>query len=1028
MAIEQNVHSFWQENAIYKTLKQKGQGKKKFYFLDGPPYTSGKVHIGTAWNKVLKDMVLRYKRMQGFDVWDRAGYDMHGLPTEHATEEELHIHGSDAIEKYGVDKFIDACRTLCIRNMKTMTKDFEALGVWMDFENAYQTISKEWMEAEWWFIKTAHEKGRIYEGFRTTTWDVPNATAVAKHELEYKEVEDTAIFVKFPLVLKENEFLVIWTTTPWTIPFNLAVMVNPNLDYVLVKNKKNGEQWWLVKNLADNLMKRINVEYEILKTKKGSELEGWEYTHPFANEMPYQKLKQQHNAVHTIILSKEYVDTSAGSGLVHCAPGCGPEDFEVGYRNNLPAYNTVNEQGVLQDAGKFTGLVAKKDDAAFIQALEQTGNLILKHPYVHDYPHDWRSHQPVIFRTTKQWFLKVDDIKDQLIKENNDISWQPTAAYNAFNSWLENIRDNSISKQRFWGTPLPIWRNEQDSKDYLVIGNAKELEELSGVHLDDLHKSSVDSVLIKQNGKTYKRVPDVLDVWVDAGTASWACKNFPQKTDETTFVADFILEGKDQIRGWFNLLHVMSNVAFGTKSFKNCYMHGFVNDAQGRKMSKSLKNFITPNEVTDKYGVDVMRLYFVGAANPGYDMNYNFDDISLRSRNMNVFWNIHKLLLDLQITNTFTQKDFDAGKNFIGIEEQYLLSKLHSLLVATTAKMETYNLNEVPTLIENFFLEDLSRTYIQLVREKMSAGTKEEKQAVYFALAKTYALLLEQLAIVSPFIAEQLYQNLKVTTLSLFSHTSVHFEAWPKADKKYIDSSLEQTMLLAQKVITAGLSAREKAKIGVRWPLAAITLDVAPEIEKQLKPFIPLLLSQLNTKEIKFAKVPVHYEIKPDYRAIGKVFGTQTGDVLLLLKGKEEEIARLLSQGQETIQIDSFTLTANLFHLTVLPQEGIIGLLFDLGKLSLDTTMTPLLEAEGFAREITRKIQNLRKQAGLQKNDKIRLAIQTSDLTTIITANNQRIGAKVGAEKLELNTAKTYTHQSTEKIKGKSLTISLEQV
>ncbi len=1028
VAIQDNIRKYWEEKSIYKIAKQNVADKKKYYFLDGPPYTSGKVHIGTAWNKALKDMVLRYKRMQGFDVWDRAGYDMHGLPTEHATEKELGIQGSEAIQEYGVKKFIDACRELCIRNMKIMNKDFSDLGVWMDFENAYQTVSKEWMEAEWWFIKTAHEKGRIYEGFRTTTWDVPNATAVAKHELEYKEIEDTAIFVKFPLVGKENEFLVIWTTTPWTIPFNLAVMVNPDLEYVLAKNKSTDESWWLVKELADNLMKHIQVEYEITKTIKGTELEGWEYTHPLANDIPYAELKKDHAKVHTILLSKEYVDTSVGSGLVHCAPGCGPEDFEVGYKNGLPAFNTVNEQGVFEKAGQFNGLVAKRDDEKFITALENNGSLIFKHSYVHDYPHDWRSHEPVIFRTTKQWFIKVDDIREQLIRENDGITWQPKAAYNAFNSWLENIRDNSISKQRFWGTPLPIWRNTEDPEDYIVVGSAKELERLSGTLLEDLHIPSVDPVEFTKDGKTYKRVPDVLDVWVDAGTATWACKNFPHNNDETEFVADFILEGKDQIRGWFNLLHIMSNVAFGKKSFKNCYMHGFINDSQGRKMSKSEKNFITPEEVTEKYGVDVLRYYFIGAANPGYDMNYNFDDIELRSRNMNVLWNIHKFILDMQITNGFTQVDFEAGKNNLGMEEKYLLSKVNSLIKNTTELMENYKLNEVPHKIEHFFLEDLSRTYIQLVRDKTSMGSKEDKQAVYFALAHTYNEVLKQFAILVPYTSEQLYYNLKATGLELFSKDSVHFEGWPIADESFIDEKLEQDLAVAQKVITAALAAREKAKIGVRWPLASITLDVTPELKTQIEPQTNLITSQLNVKKIKFDVVPVKYEVKPDYRAIGKVFGTETGDVLTALKGQEEIIAKKLEKGQEKITIGSFEFTPDLFNLTILPQEDIIGLLFDLGKVSLDTEMTPELESEGFAREITRKIQNLRKKAGLEKNDVIVLAIETEDLADVIKTHNEAIGTKVGAEKFELNTDSVYEHTSEEKVKGKTFTISLQKL
>ncbi|MCA9478398.1 MAG: isoleucine--tRNA ligase [Nanoarchaeota archaeon] len=1018
VAIQENVSGFWKEHNLPISIREKNKGKQKFYFLDGPPYTSGQMHIGTAWNKALKDMVIRYKRMQGFEVWDRAGYDMHGLPIEHATEKELGISGTAAIKEFGVKKFLDACKELASRNLAKMNQDFLSLGVWMDFENAYQTMSKTFMEGEWWFVKKAHENGRLYEGLRTMMWDAKDGTAVAKHETEYRSVEDTAIFVKFKCK-DSDDYLVIWTTTPWTIPLNLAVMINPELDYVNVSVTREGktETWWLAEELCEGLMKKIGAEFSLNKTVKGTELEGMRYIHPFENEMKFSEHIDAEK-LHSILLSKEYVDTGAGSGLVHCAPGCGPEDFEVGYRNGLPAYNTVAPHGQFENSGMFDGLIAKKDDAKFIEMIDASGALVYSHPYVHDYPYAERSKQPVIFRTTKQWFLKIDDMKEKVIEENNGIQWIPKAAYNAFNAWLENLRDNSISKQRFWGTPIPVWRNKDDADDYVVIGSAKELEELSGQKVDDLHIDTVDKIEINKDGKTYVRIPDVLDVWVDAGTAFWNCRYHETPDDYEYVPADFILEGKDQVRGWFNLLHVCSMVAFGKKAFKNCYMHGYINDASGRKMSKSEKNFITPDEVTDKYGVDTFRFYAIGGANPAVDLNYNFDDIELRSRNLVVLWNIHNFVLDLQLNNGFSELNEE-----VGVEERYVLSRLNKTIKLVTQKLDEYKLNEVPSLIENFFLEDLSRTYIQLVRDKASSGSLQEKQTVFSTLIRCMDALTKMFAPVAPFISEQIYANFKPLQIAgLFEQESVHFESWPTFDESKIDDTLESGLSFAQKIITNGLAAREKAKVSVRWPLASLTLEVDNASKNLVETYKEMVLSQLNMKQLQFGQVPVSYEIKPDFRAIGKVFGQQTADVIPLIKQHEADIVKALEENKKEVTLEQFTLTDEMFVLTVLPKEGTSSVLFEQGKLMLDTTLTPELEAEGFARELARRIQSLRKESNLEKKDRVILSL-SGPKELIDRMDVSALLEKVGADAIG-----DVSSTQEVKIKDQSFTLGISKV
>ena len=410
--VEKHVFEYWQKNKIYEKAKKRVAKGKDFYFLDGPPYTSGRVHLGTAWNKSLKDCVLRYKRMRGFNVWDRAGYDMHGMPIERAVEKKFKLKSKDDVPRFGVEKFVNECRKFAVDNMHLMNKDFRRLGVWMDFDNAYQSVKKEFIEGVWWLVKKAHEQNRMYEGKMSMTWCQECATALAKHELEYKNVADDSIFVKFKVVGTENEYLIIWTTTPWTIPFNLAVMAHPDIDYA--KAKVGDEVWILAKNLANTLIRGVaDKDYNMLETFKGSKLHGIKYEHPFYSLLKpvYDELMQKSDKVFTVVMSEEYVDLSAGSGLVHTAPGCGPEDFEVGHREGIPAFNTLDEFGVFPDnMGKFSGLVAKKDDKRFIDELDKVGALIAVTKVDHDYAHCWRCKQPVIYRTTKQWFFKIEDL------------------------------------------------------------------------------------------------------------------------------------------------------------------------------------------------------------------------------------------------------------------------------------------------------------------------------------------------------------------------------------------------------------------------------------------------------------------------------------------------------------------------------------------------------------------------------------------------------------------------------------------
>ncbi len=1041
--IEPEILKYWEKNQIYQKVKERNKGKKKFYFLDGPPYTSGRVHVGTAWNKSLKDCFLRYKRMtQRYDVWDRAGYDMHGLPIAHKVQEKFKLEHKEDIEKFGVGKFVEECEKLAVDNMKIMNKDFVRMGVWMDFENAYTPIVRSFIDGEWWLIKKAHENKRLYQGKRTMTWCAHCATALAKHELEYEELTDDSIFLKFKIKDKENEYLIVWTTTPWTIPFNMGVMVNPELDYI--KAKVDDEVWVLSKALGPMVVQGVaNKKCEIIEEFKGEVLEGVAYEHPLSSEIDYGKVRKKcriPNNIHTVVLSKEFVDTLAGTGLVHMAPGCGPEDYEVGHKNGIYPFNNLDEKGVFpSDMGVYSGWTAKKDDKKFIEDFEKKGCLIEKNPVDHDYAHCWRCHKPVIYRTTKQWFFKVEDLKNKMIDLNKDIKWVPNTAFNAYDSWLKNLRDNSITKQRYWGTPLPVWMCE--CGEYTVVGSLKELEDLSGKAVEKFHKPWIDDVKLKcKCGKVQKRIPDILDVWVDAGTVSWNCLDFPEKEDlfKEYFPADFILEGKDQIRGWYNLLMVASMVSMGKPSFRNVYMHGFVQDAMGRKMSKSQGNYILPSEVIEKYGSDALRYYMIGGANPGVDINYNMDDMKLKSRHIGVLWNLHKYLIDYSNEIGFKIKDLDVNliKNSFSIQERYIISKMNSSIEKATRAFEGFNINEIPLICEELFLE-LSRTYIQLVRDKASTGDELEKQTVLYVIFEVLINVLKMFSTAVPMVSEKCYLNLK-EAFNL-KEESISMYEWPSFDGKEIDEKLEEKFLIVQSIIQSALNGREKIQLGVRWPIKEIIVATEDEATvKAIDELEDIIKSQVNVKDIKVKKKfdKIKEELKADFSKLQPDFKELSPAVIaqLSMASMESVLKKIEEVGKYEIDVNGKKCAIVKEHLihTREVEYPYNEVQCRKGFLYLNQERSEELEAEGYSREVMRRVQAARKKAGLQKHERISLFLKVDeDMKGYLEMFEKQIKEKVGADHLkisELDAAKKHEFGYKEKVKKSEFEVFFDKV
>ncbi len=957
---ELNVLKFWQDKGIYKKVKQKNKKGKPFYFLQGPPYTSGRIHIGQAWNNSMKDIILRYKRMNGYNIWDRAGYDMHGLPTENAVQKELQLLDKEAIVRFSVDKFVKHCIDFSSKMAKLMDKDLLRLGIWLDYENAYWPITNKFIESEWLLIKKAWETNRIYKSKKIMHWCASCETALAKHELEYKNVKEKSIFLKFKLKNKKNEYLILWTTTSWTIPFNLAVMVNPDIEYVRAKVDK--EVWILAKAIANIVLSSVfEKKFKIIEEFKGKKLLGLEYEHPL-DELKeiYSKLKKKHKNIHTIVLSEQYVTTEAGSGLVHCAPGCGAEDFEIGQKYKLPAFNTLDEKGIIKQLGALTGFVAKKDDAKINKLLKKKKALLAETEIEHEYPFCWRCHNPIIFRATEQWFLKIEDLIPEMLKANEKVKWIPRWGKEAFDSWIKVLRDNSITRQRFWGTPAPIWQCDK-CKNTLVVSSRKELEKLAITKIpQDLHKPGIDSIKLKcKCGSEMSRIPDVLDVWLDSGTTSWNCLYYPKRKDlfNKFFPADFILEATEQIKLWFSMLLICSLVALKKPCYKAVYMHGMILDWQGIKMSKHLGNIISPYEVIDKYGADLLR-YYICENKAGENINFNWKATKQKQRHINILWNIKNYVLELaELLKTNPEKIKPA----LDVEEKYILSRCNNIIQETTKLFESYHIDEVITKVESLFLE-LSRVYIHLIREKASIGTKKEKQAILYITYSTLINCIKLFSPVCPFIAESIYQELKERFK--LKQESIHLNSWPKADKKAINKKLEQDFTFALEIIEKSLAKRSEAGIGIRWPLSTLTITTNQKINPELQ---KVILKQVNVKTI---------IIKKPKRKAEK-------------EKKKEKEKKIL-------------------------------------EITLNTKLTPELEAEGYVRELTRLIQAKRKKAELKKEQKIDLVlICDKQLQAYIEKYEKLIKEKVNALKLAINKKEKIKkrHEFEGKIKEKQVKI-----
>ncbi|MEM4254951.1 MAG: isoleucine--tRNA ligase [Candidatus Norongarragalinales archaeon] len=822
-SIEEKTLAKWKHENTYATVKQKFAGKPKFFFMDGPPYATGYIHMGTALNKTLKDSFIRFFRMQGHAVWDQPGYDCHGTPIEVKTEKKFGFKNKKDIVQFGVGKFVGECRHFATEYIDVMNSQFANLGVWLDWEKPYLTLDNSYVEGIWFTFKKAFEKGLVYKGNYPVHVCTRCETVVAFNEIEYKTVKDPAVFVKFKLAGK-NEFFVIYTTTPWTLPSNMAIMVHPDFDYARVKlGGEGGEILVIAKDLVGPVLDSTGRKYEIIGTLKGSELAGMRYEHPFADKVPMlQKLSRESQKVFTVVASARFVSVAEGTGLVHSAPGHGKEDFAVGKENSLPIACPMGLDGIFRsEAGAWiAGKYAKQADKIILETLSERNALLKVDTISHEYPKCWRCDTSLLILNVPQWFIRIDSMLEQLKSENEKVNWVPGWASDRFADWLENLKDWPVTRQRYWGAPAPIWECGKCGK-VEVIGTVEEMRGKSGFAQEiDLHLPGIDAV--KWNcscGGVFTRIPDVLDVWFDSGVASWVSLGYPSQKEkfEKLWPCDLQIEGVDQIRGWWNSQLITSMITFDKAPFKNIVFHGFVLDAHGSKMSKSLGNIVAPEDVIEKFGRDALRLFFLDH-DPSEDFSFAWDGVEQVNRFLNVFWNTFVFVQTYAPRGVSTKIDFAS----LSIEDKWILAKLQGAL-KFQENGRKFKLYETVAALKAFVLDDFSRTYIKLVRDRVSPSySGKDKQSAQAVLRAVMETLTKAFAPFTPFVCEEMFSE--------FSDAqSVHAQDYPRAEKSLENELLEKQMAIVLEIVEASSALRQEAKIKLRWPVRAIAVETQDE-------------------------------------------------------------------------------------------------------------------------------------------------------------------------------------------------------
>ena len=1046
--LEARIQQFWDETKAYETTKAYRESGNDFYFIDGPPYTTGHIHLGTAWNKILKDVKLRYLRMNGYNVRDQAGFDMHGLPIEVKVEKELGIKNKREIEELGIDIFVSKCQDFALRFQKSMAKEFKDLGVWLDWENPYFTIRNSYIEGAWWTLKQAHKKDFLEESERVLNWCPRCQTALAEAEVEYWDETDPSIYVKFPLKGKENEYILIWTTTPWTLPANLAVAVHPDFNYAKVEYKKDGGQEdiiYVVEERAEEIGRAGRYkEMKVLQRLKGTELEGLKYEHPLKEKVPFQQEHAGEERMHSVLLA-DFV-TAEMTGVVHIAPGHGPEDFELGKEYDLPPFCPVNQRGEFDSqVPEFEGTFIKSVDPLVVEHLVRKGLLLQIGEITHRFGHCWRCKHAITHRTTTQWFLRVSRISKEMLAEIERIRWVPEwAGSSRFYDWVKNTRDWCITRQRYWGIPMPIWRCEnQKCRQIKVVGSEKELSEAEGYTEDmNLHRPWIDALRFScECGSSMSRVKDVLDVWFDSAVCSWAQLGYPKETEafERWWPCNWITEAHDQTRGWFYSQLGASMIAFGKSPYDAVLMHGFALDSNGRPMSKSLGNNIEPLELTQKHGIDAFRFYLLVSNPPWDDLPFQMSELINANRTLNILWNVYVFATTYMEMDKFDPStvSYEGIRSELLVEDAWCLSKLENLKRAVTRYLEGELHHKALRETKEFILNVLSRWYVKLIRDRSWVeGEDSSKTAAYFTLHECLTTLSRLMAPITPHIAEEFYLNLDG------SKATVAMEDWPEFHEVRILPELEEAMTIIQEIVDTVMGMRQKAEVNLRWPLTELIIKEAPSAEKEepktkksgvisaAKKLMTILKEQVNVKTI--ATLPADEEwdrliiqAKPNFGKIGPVFKGKAREVAQLISRKEADVLKKLLEDEE-LEFEGTKLLPDMIDFTTTIPGNYLEERLPWGILYLNTSMTKETLQEGFSRELIRRIQDMRKEINLPLEKMVSTYLQLpGDVKKLVTPWKDYISKETRSHLIFTAPSEGFIKEWT--IKGNDITIGLVQ-
>ena len=1036
---EKETEKFWEDNHIFEKSMEDREGCPQYMFYDGPPTANGKPHIGHVLTRVIKDMIPRYRTMKGYEVPRKAGWDTHGLPVELEVEKALGLDGKDQIEKYGVEPFIKKCKE-SVWKYKGMWEDFSnTVGFWADMDDPYVTYHNTFIESEWWALKKIWDKGLLYKGFKIVPYCPRCGTPLSAQEVAqgYKDVKERSAIVRFK-VKDEDAYILAWTTTPWTLPSNIALCVNPEEDYAKVK-AADGYTYYMAVALLDTVLGKLGDEengvkaYEVLETYKGQDLEYKEY------EPLYQcaydcAAKQNKKAFY--VTCDTYVTLTDGTGVVHIAPAFGEDDAKVGRKYDMPFVQLVDEKGEMGKTTPFAGLFVKKADPEVLKDLDGRGLLFDAPKFEHSYPHCWRCDTPLIYYARESWFIKMTAVKDDLIANNNTINWIPESiGKGRFDDWLENVQDWGISRNRYWGTPLNIWECECGCQH--SIGSIEELKSMSDNCPDEieLHRPYIDNVTIKcpKCGKEMHRVPEVIDCWFDSGSMPFAQYHYPfenQELFEKHFPADFISEAVDQTRGWFYSLLAISTLIFNKAPYKNVIVLGHVQDENGQKMSKSKGNAVDPFDALEKYGADAIRWYFYINSAPWLPNRFHGKAVQEGQRKfMGTLWNTYAFFVLYANIDEFDATKYTLEYEKLSVMDKWLLSKLNSAIKAVDEDLANYKIPEAAKALQSF-VDDMSNWYVRRSRERFWAkGMEQDKINAYMTLYTALVEICKTAAPMIPFMTEDIYQNL-VRSIDANAPESIHLCDFPKVNEAHIDKELEENMDRVLKLVVMGRACRNTANIKNRQPIGQMYVKADFELSEF---FDAIVADELNVKNVTFTQEVrdfTSYSFKPQLKTVGPKYGKLLGGIKNVLSGLDGNAAmdELNANGCLRFEVNGEEVVLNREDLLIdtAQMEGYVSEDDNGITVVLDTNLSEELLEEGFVREIISKVQTMRKEADFEVMDKIVITYEGSEKAeTVFAKNADEIGAETLA--LEVKKATPAGYVKEWKINGEAVTLGVEK-